>query len=72
MRHVLISSACAAVFIVIGLCVIAVPRSSMAGTHDFSSTDDRTISPDAMHRARDLKNLSTLKIMDMTLVFPSE
>ena len=72
MRHVLSSSACAAVFIVIGLCVVAVSHTSSAGIQDLSSTDDRTISPDAMHRARDVKNLSTLKIVDMTLVFPSE
>ena len=71
MRHVLASSACVAV-IVIGLCVTAVPRTSAAGTYDVSWTDDRAISPDAMQRARDVKNLPTLKIVDMTLVFPSE
>jgi len=72
MRHVLASSACVAVIIVIGLCVIAVSRTRAAGTHDVAWTDDRTISPDAMHRARDVRNLPTLKIVDMTLVFPSE
>ena len=72
MRHVLASSACVAVSIAIGLCVIAVSRTSAAGTHDVLWTDDRAISPDAMQRARDVKNLATLKIVDMTLVFPSE
>ena len=72
MRHVLVSSACVAVIIVTGLCMIAVSRTSVAGTHDVSWTDDRAISPDAMHRARDVNNLPTLKIVDMTFVFPSE
>ncbi len=72
MRHVLASSACVAVITVIGLCVITVSRTSAAGTPDVLWTDDRAISPDAMQRARDVKNLATLKIVDMTLVFPSE
>jgi hypothetical protein len=72
MPHVLASSACVAVSIVIGLCVITVSRTSAAGAHDVSWTDDRAISPDAMQRARDVKNLPILKIVDMTLVFPSE
>jgi hypothetical protein len=72
MRHVLASSACIAVFAVIGLCIIGVSRTSAAGPHDVSWTDDKTISPDAMHRARDVNNLPNLKIVDMTLVFPSE
>ena len=72
MRHVLSSSACAAVFIVIGLCVVAVSHTSASGTHDVWSADDGAISPDAMQRIRDVKNLPTLKIVDMTLVFPSE
>ena len=71
MRHVLISSACAAVVIVIGLGVVAVSHTSAFGTLDVLSTDDRTISPDAMQRARDVKILPILKIVDMTLVFPS-
>jgi len=70
MPHVLASSACVAVSIVIGLCV-TVSRTSAAGAHDVSWTDDRAISPDAMQRARDVKNLPILKIVDMTLVFSS-
>jgi hypothetical protein len=72
MRHVLISSACAAAFIVIGLCGVQVLHSSAFGAHDVLSADDRAISPDAMQRARDVKNLPILKIVDMTLVFSSE
>jgi hypothetical protein len=70
-RHVLASAVCIAVSSVIGLGVIAISRTSAAGTHDVAWTDDRTISPDAMHRARDIKNLPTLTIVDMTFVFPS-
>jgi hypothetical protein len=72
MRHVLVSSACVAVLIVIGLGIVAVSHTKAFGTHDVLSTDDRTISPDAMHRARDVRNLPVPKIVDMTLVFPSE
>jgi hypothetical protein len=72
MRHVLASSAGVTVIIVIGLCIAVVPRTSAAGAHDVLWTDDRAISPDAMQRARDVKNLPILKIVDMTLVFPSE
>jgi hypothetical protein len=61
-----------AVLAVTALCAFAVLRTSAAGTYEVLWTDDRTISPDAMHRARDVKNLPTLKIVDMTLVFPSE
>ena len=71
MRHVLPLSACVAVSTVIGLCIIAVSRISAAGTQDVSWTYDRAISPDAMQRARDVKNLPILKIVDMTLVFSS-
>jgi hypothetical protein len=71
MRHVLPLSACVAVSTVIGLCMIAVSRTSAAGAHDVAWTDDRAISPDAMQRARDVKNLPILKILDMTLVFSS-
>jgi len=71
MRHVPVLSACVAVFTVIGLGVIAFSRTSAAGTHDVLWTDGRTISPDAMQRARDVKNLPILKIVDMTLVFSS-
>jgi hypothetical protein len=70
-RHVLASSACATVIIVIGLCVVAVSRTGAAGVHDISWTDDRAISPDAMQRARGVKDLPILKIEDMTLVFSS-
>jgi hypothetical protein len=72
MRRVLASSACIAVFAAIGLCVVAVAHTSASGTDDVLSTDDRTISPNAMQRARDVKNLPILKVVDMTLVFPSE
>jgi hypothetical protein len=76
MRRVLASSACIAVFAAIGLCVVAVAHAvahtSASGTGDVLSTDDRTISPNAMQRAQDVKNLPILKIVDMTLVFPSE
>jgi hypothetical protein len=65
-RAVLTSSACVAV---LAICVSGI---SSAGADDVLSTDDRTISPDAMQRARDVKNLPILKIVDMTLVFPSE
>src|SRR5439155_10976890 len=71
MRHVLASSACIAVLIVMGLCIIGVSRTSAAGTPSVSWTDDRAISPDAMQRARDVKDLPILKIVDMTLVFSS-
>ena len=72
MRHVVLSSAGVAAFIVIGLCVDAVSHTDAAGTHAGSWTDDGAISPDAVQRARGVKSLPTLKIVDMTLVFPSE
>jgi hypothetical protein len=71
MRHALVSFACVAVIIVIGICIIAVSRTSAFETHDVSRMDDRAISPDAMQRARGVKNLPILKIVDMTLVFSS-
>ena len=71
MRHVLVSSACVAVIIVTGLCMIAVSRTSAAGTHDVLWTVDKIISPDAMQRARGVNNLPSLKIVDMTFVFSS-
>src|SRR5437870_2729684 len=69
--HVFSSAACIDVSIAIGLVVFVVPCNIEAGTDDVAWTDDRAISPDAMQRARDVKNLPTLKIVDMTFVFPS-
>jgi len=70
-RHVSASSACVAAIVVTGLCITAVSRASGTAPHVILWTDDGTISPDAMQRARGVKNLPTMKIVDMTFVFTS-